>query len=574
MEPTSPRRLPRGAYVICLLICLHIGGLSACKDDGSSRDNLRLEVSALGLAGVGDVAYAVSVARLGGGLVWSKSPLSATAYGNGRDLTYVGPCDASPGSNPHTVRIEVLDLFDEVGERILPATYRNPGPVDVTAVCRSNADTLVEVSLTLMRDAQQGFFDVAVTFDELFCSAKLDCKDEGLVFDPRTQERRPTAVIGLSCAGPTTHLWLDELVLTCGSSSQPLDIFGPDGNQYTALAMPPTPLAQVATYRGTSVVSGLELVYFDVGIAIDPTAITTDCSLSFGATASRSIFATPFSTPTNTVWPRIRWEMPLVSAATRAFVCDEHPLDDPSNPPGQGVFTDYVRPPSTHTFDYRVGRDLSAPVGSGLTTMERRVDGPNPLGEGVVMLFADADDDGLEDPGELRLPNIAVRFDGPGGTVDRTTDLNGVARTPLDAGAWSVSFAFDAPGLEGFVTSRPALPASFAVNAGGTTAVAIGLVEAAEVRGHVFVASLDGTTWSGDEATLVGVTVEARRAGVGEPVATTSNDEGRYRLVLPPGSWTLALPSQPALAGGTPLGSVTVVLTPGGYLAVPLGVAP
>ncbi len=81
-----------------------------------------------------------------------------------------------------------------------------------------------------MRDANQGFFDVAINFEDVFCSAKLDCTYDNdgnvpinLLFDPVTGERRQTAVVALACTqGPNadnrTHLHVTDVRYRCGSA--------------------------------------------------------------------------------------------------------------------------------------------------------------------------------------------------------------------------------------------------------------------------------------------------------------------------------------------------------------------
>ena len=55
--------------------------------------------------------------------------------------------------------------------------FMDPGPLVKTFPCTPNADTPVDFDVTVMRQANQGFFDVAVSFDAIFCAAKLDCCD-------------------------------------------------------------------------------------------------------------------------------------------------------------------------------------------------------------------------------------------------------------------------------------------------------------------------------------------------------------------------------------------------------------
>ncbi len=297
----------RVAFVSSLALALF-----ACGGDTAptATDRLRIEARALTLTGVGDVAYTVEVRTAGNALVWREDELLASRYGNGRDLTYIGTCDASLGANPHRVTLVIEDLFDDDDGDPLPAgSWQNPTPVVALAHCRENADTLVTFDLTIMRDAGQGFFDVAVTFDEVFCSAKLDCKETPLLFDPVSGERVPTTVLGFACTGgpvgsagttPDTHLWLDEVVLTCGGVAVPLEIGGAPGNQYSADDPAPDPLVQVATYYGGEQLSAngqsFGKLYFDVALGIDFGAVTADCTLDATGSASKATFTTPYTT--------------------------------------------------------------------------------------------------------------------------------------------------------------------------------------------------------------------------------------------------------------------------------------
>ena len=108
-----------------------------------------------------------------------------------------------------------------------PETYRNPTPVTRDVACAPNADVAVAFDMTVVREAQQGFFDVAVTFQDIFCSAKLDCEKDGadgpepltLLFNPLTGAREATAVLAFSCTAgpdaPATYLHLDDLRIGC-----------------------------------------------------------------------------------------------------------------------------------------------------------------------------------------------------------------------------------------------------------------------------------------------------------------------------------------------------------------------
>ncbi len=170
----------------------------------------------------------------------------------------VGPCDAgTPAPHTHTVTLWLENLFDVGGSQIPPGEWDNPCPTGGAAPgcslefqCSENEDVAVTFNLTVMRDANQGFFDVAVNFEDVFCSAKLDCSydenhngnvDPGeeikMLFNGQTRDY--TAIIGLACtAGPsdndTTTLHLSDVRVRCDgtamqlTSAEPI-LCAPDG---------------------------------------------------------------------------------------------------------------------------------------------------------------------------------------------------------------------------------------------------------------------------------------------------------------------------------------------------------
>ena len=81
----------------------------------------------------------------------------------------------------------------------------------VTTVPRpeiENTDVAVQFDITMARQADQGFFDVAVQFKDIFCSAKLDCQnadgsDLELLHTP-AGARDMTVVLGFACTGSLT----------------------------------------------------------------------------------------------------------------------------------------------------------------------------------------------------------------------------------------------------------------------------------------------------------------------------------------------------------------------------------
>jgi len=249
------------------------GGCGASEAPvGSSGSQFAIEIAPLELPDVTDLCARLTVYNTtnpalmtpgGANTVWSLSDLCADQYGDGRgSLAYVGTCDASGGTagSPamNTVELEIEAVlvpdadggdgevddegtpYDENETDTLahPADFFNPcragSPCRITRPCVENQDTAVDFDLTVMRTARQGFFDVAVTFEDIFCSAKFDCQyptDEDndehddpikLLFDA-DGVRRETGVLAFACtagnpnSGETgeTYLYMSDIVVTC-----------------------------------------------------------------------------------------------------------------------------------------------------------------------------------------------------------------------------------------------------------------------------------------------------------------------------------------------------------------------
>ncbi len=230
-------------------------------------NGVAINVAPLNLPGIDDACYDLRVAAATG-TVWSEgnpaikrsaSPsdggaICASSYGNaaGGDITYVGSCSADPldDTNPAVSGVQnVVTLWVDGLYTVASGVYTDTGdwqnpcasgcPLEVT--CAENADTPVDFNLTIMRRARQGFFDLAINFEDVFCSAKVDCLEspQGLVFN--NGERDDTVVIARACTagvGAATRRLLSATEIYCvdaGGTTQygPLDAFnaGSDGNQ-------------------------------------------------------------------------------------------------------------------------------------------------------------------------------------------------------------------------------------------------------------------------------------------------------------------------------------------------------
>ncbi len=369
--------------------------------------SLALSIAPLQLAGIDYACYDL---RIDGpaGPVWSAGDptrayvdgdtdtLCSWRYGNGAggDLAYIAPCDAddgdaeAPATADNTVTLWVDGLYrDPDGdhdptEDVDIGDWQDPCPdgCTLTATCRENADTLVAFELTLLRQANQGFFDVAVNFADVFCSAKLDCQDT-LLHDPATGERGPTAVLAFACtagaapdgAPEPTHLYLDDVRVDCAGPPATSYLINPSLGPGNLGGRAPG-LFQIATYRGQESLPGYSKCYWNTALGLDvetladPGVLGPDCTLHARGTAS----AAPLDgghTPADAIYPVLTWSVPLTDD-TGALVCDSHPL----NGTPSGVATTYTDSSGEH-FDCA----LDCVTGS-VTCPGRAVCDASPLG--------------------------------------------------------------------------------------------------------------------------------------------------------------------------------------------------
>jgi len=339
-------------------------GASGCARDvepaASSDAHFALEVAPLSLEGVGGASYALTVrSALTGatGAVWSRAGMTSARYGDGVGaLSYVGPCDASAGANPHRIELVLESLSTTEGDLIDPATYLNPAPagapIVVEADCLANADVAVEINLTVMRTAQQGFFDVAVNFDDVFCSAKLDCQgEEGpieLLYDPADGARKTTVVLGFACTtGPGQLTWLhfSDVSLSCdGVAPMVLDPSGAPGNN-GSLGVGPS-FFQTGIYRGIEAFEGLDKCYWNMALGVNLGEHARNCHLNAQATASDASFLPSGASPPGTVSPYIAFDLQLTDDAG-ALSCTNHPLGGADGAVA-ATYTPWAGAPFTH----------------------------------------------------------------------------------------------------------------------------------------------------------------------------------------------------------------------------------
>ena len=315
-------------------------------------------------------------------MVWQRR-LSSSSYGDGAgSASYVGTCDA--GANPNVVRVWVVGVYSAAvtsagsfnsgltsdvgavtgGGTAMP--FQNPtatAPLTRSVTCAENTDVAVQFDVALMRPAQQGFFDIAVNFNNIFCSAKFDCceDDDGdgcesgeeiaLLFDA-SGARAPTVVLGFACtagarANAETDLYLDALGLDCTSPTPAsfaadllLNPAGPQGNQCVpgtngmggcagvvtevapATVDADTYLYQLAVYRGledlTSGGVDAQKVYWNVALGVKRPAIG-GCRLRTRATADDALGSSAVGAGVvgaGVVYPYVQWDVDLATCGS------------------------------------------------------------------------------------------------------------------------------------------------------------------------------------------------------------------------------------------------------------------
>jgi hypothetical protein len=284
----------------------------------SEEPTVRVQVGQLSLPSISDAVWTIKMSGPTGPL-WEET-INSAAYGDGKgSISYVGPCDAS-ADGQNTITLELVELVP-----LTAADWVSPGPMTRTFTCASNADTLVEFDVTVLRDANMGFADIAVNFEDIFCSAKFDCVDDNntpIEFVPDASGvRRPSAVLAVACSGDTNadlRLYTNDAVITCASGETYTLSPMPEGLKFPPPGTPPGALlaGQLNAWGTTedSITSGVYLsLAFAFGADFGAQGAHADCRLSFRATATNGALADN-TLPAGMTYPVIEWDVPLTNA--------------------------------------------------------------------------------------------------------------------------------------------------------------------------------------------------------------------------------------------------------------------
>ncbi|PKN59193.1 MAG: hypothetical protein CVU56_01565 [Deltaproteobacteria bacterium HGW-Deltaproteobacteria-14] len=333
--------------------------LGACAADvGAPSSSLTITVAPLSYPGITNATYDLEVRNASNQVVFARS-IDSLGYGGGDgSASYVGTCDASDDANPNKVYLTLTGLYAGAGgaTEIPASSYDNPGELSRSAVCLPNADVPVTFDLTLARQANQGFFDIAVAFSNVFCSAKLDCVDQDgaplLLLHDGDGARARTVVLGLACTADTaddgaTWLYRDPVVVTCAAGTATVDPAAGPGNLTEGAGVTSTgtaPLFGAAVYQGTEQL-GFNKRYWNVLLGLNPTA--AGCTVTTSATASPDELVGGVS-PAGTSWPYITWDVDVTAPTTAALTCTTHPVNGAA--PHDGVATAYTDLDGTEVF--------------------------------------------------------------------------------------------------------------------------------------------------------------------------------------------------------------------------------
>ncbi len=366
--------------VALALTCATLASCDAQPEPAAT--GLTLKVAALTLQAVKNACYDVRVATATD-TVWAKGDplntrggrsqlnrvnpgvadndtLCSDSFGNasGGDITYIGPCDASPEADTqggtsgtqNDVTIRVDGLYDDAGVDV--GEWQDPCAAGCTLsfTCAENEDTLVEFNLTILRDANQGFFDIAINFEDVFCSAKLDTCYDGdrhiELLHGADGARDWTGVFGFACSAGTnavaTNLLYGQVTIDCGTAG--VFAIDPTADAGNASVTVGDDTLHHGIYRGLEDLDcdagpgSCKKVYWNLAFSIDDLlAMNATCTLSLSATVNddNQGFSQGVPTASGLIYPYIDVLATLTTAvdspATSGIAtCQQHPLNGAS----------------------------------------------------------------------------------------------------------------------------------------------------------------------------------------------------------------------------------------------------
>lgn len=286
--------------------------------------------------------------------------LCSDASGLAGGISWIGACDARPEadtdpSTPATIQNTVTLWFDGVynadkDEEALG--FHDPCGEDGCSIdfdCDPNADTRADFSFTVLSDATVGFFDIAVRFDSIFCSAKYDdCYSDNTEVSMFSGPDGPhkTGVFAMACTGPVgtdVNLHYGNLAIVCNEATFPID---PTVDRATEAPSNPTGSSLTYNvYRDQMTVdcdgATCNGLYWNLAFDLTDLPATGTCTLAFSATASNSS-AFVSGLPTASTYPFIDVDA-IVKGGPDA--CQRNPLNGDESAVATTYHGDFGLPP-------------------------------------------------------------------------------------------------------------------------------------------------------------------------------------------------------------------------------------
>jgi len=326
------------------LACL--GLIAGCGTSSKPDSTLTLKNSALtSYDAMGTAKYRLTVKNgLDPSQVVFTTEYTSTP-GNDGAFVYVGACDATAGANPHTLEVVLLEVRDDAGDIIPITEYINPTIVNGVETpllvgnitCVENDDVLVPFSMTILFDADQGNVDLQGFVDDIYCSGKIDCRDEYFLHNG---EALPSVIMALNCSAgdnDDSYFYFSDVTLTCTDGtttvSSTIDLGGTPG------ASGPVAGWQ-QTFQPEFVGSTFDKCFESLVIGLDADAIAgMTCTLTADATVSDHPLPVDVNgnaiLPPTGAYPYIHYEV-VVSSPNG--MCSNNGLDEVDS----GVTTQHI----------------------------------------------------------------------------------------------------------------------------------------------------------------------------------------------------------------------------------------
>ncbi len=359
-------------YLSIATSAIALGGLACGGSEprtGSGGNAVTIAVAPLDGSGIGVACFDLKV-ETALGTFWEKGDPENSFFdddldticsddhgnGGGGSVRWVGACDGQDAADTNgtltdgvqnTVTIWFDGVYNDDKTEVSANVYDPCGTAgcSIEFDCDPNADTRADFNFTVIQDAEVGFFDIAVRFDNIYCSAKYDdcyTDDQPVqLFSGADGTPHQTGVFALACTGPLgtdVNLHYGNLAVVCQGVTYPID---PTVSRVTDAEAEPSgsPLTYNA-YRDTTsfacdggTCNGL---YWNLAFDLTDLPDLGSCTLEFSATATNGegVFVNGLPANAGSSYPYIDVD---VTMSGDEQSCQQNPLNGEES----GVLTGY-----------------------------------------------------------------------------------------------------------------------------------------------------------------------------------------------------------------------------------------